>query len=418
MVWQRSCHEWFLNSAAIEALGLSAGQMTGHGVASGMVDFDAGHWWESGMNLLLPKLSPALMTPERLAGGLRQLAAYLHANGVTAINEPGIMWAVEPWELYQKILGDDQTPFTSTFLVDARSQADAGMDSSDAVADAEAQVARACAGKVRLLPRQVKLFADGAIISQLMQMREPYLDDAGRPDLCHHGEWMMQPDTFRAFAREYWNAGWQLHIHVNGDAALDLVLDTIGECMAANPRTDHRTVIVHFANSTEEQIDRIARLGCIVSANPYYPVGFADQYAAHGLGAQRADSMVRAASVLRRGIPLSLHSDLPMGPAAPLQLASFAVNRRTPGGRVAGPEQRISVHDALRGITIEAAYSWRMEAELGSISPGKAANFTVLAQDPYAVDPGRLGEIEILGTVLEGRWFPSARATSAHTISD
>jgi predicted amidohydrolase YtcJ len=371
-----------------------------------MVDFDAGHWWESGTNLLLAALAPVLMSPKRVAGGLHQMVSYLHANGVTAINEPGIMWSVEPWELYQQILGESETPFLSTFLVDARSQADAGMDPDDAVADAQAQVARACSGKVRLLPKQVKLFADGAIISQLMQMRDPYLGDDGHPDLCHHGEWMMQPDAFRAFARAYWDADWQLHIHVNGDAGLDLVLDTIDECMAAHPRTDHRTVIVHFANSTEEQIDRIARLGCLVSANPYYPVGFADQYAAHGLGPQRADSMVRAASVLSRGIPLSLHSDLPMGPAAPLALASFAVNRRTPSGRVAGPEQCISVHDALRAVTIEAAYSWRMEDELGSITAGKAANFTVLAEDPYVVDPAHLSDIAILGTVFEGRRFP------------
>ena len=195
-------------------------------------------------------------------------------------------------------------PFGSTFLVDARGQADSGMDPADAVADAEAQVARASAGKVRLLARAVKLFADGAIISQLMQMRSPYLDDAGNPDLCHHGEWMMQPDVFRAFARAYWNADWQLHIHVNGDAGLDLVLDTIAACMAEHPRTDHRTVIVHFANSSEQQVDRIAELGCIVSANSYYPVGFADRYALHGLGAERADVMVRAASVLRAGNPL------------------------------------------------------------------------------------------------------------------
>ena len=361
VVWQRSCHEFFLNTAAIEKLGLTADQMAGRGPASAMVDFDAGHWW-----------------------------------------------AIEPWDLYQQILGSDETPFGSTFLVDARSQADAGMDPADAVADAEAQVARASSGKVRLLPKQVKLFADGAIISQLMQMRDPYLDDAGRPDLCHHGEWMMQPEAFRVFAQAYWDAGWHLHIHVNGDAGLDLVLDTIDDCMAAHPRSDHRTVIVHFANSTDEQVDRIARLGCIVSANPYYPVGFADQYAAHGLGAQRADSMVRAASVLRRGISLSLHSDLPMGPAAPLSLASFAVNRRTPSGRIAGPEQRISVHEALRAVTIEAAYSWRMEHELGSITAGKAATFTVLAEDPYDVDPGRRGDIAILGTVYQGRWFPVA----------
>jgi len=374
-----------------------------------MVDFDAGHWWESGTNLLLPKLSPLLMSPERITAGLHQMVAYLHANGVTAINEPGIMWDVEPWPLYQEILGDDETPFGSTFLVDARSQADAGMDPTDAVADAEEQVARASAGKVRLLPKRVKLFADGAIISQLMQMREPYLDDAGHPDLCHHGEWMMQPETFRAFAKVYWEAGWQLHIHVNGDAALDLVLATIEECMTAHPRDDHRTVIVHFANSSEEQVDRIARLGCIVSANPYYPVGFADQYSAHGLGAERADTMVRAASVLRRGIPLSLHSDLPMGPAAPLTLAWCAVNRRTPSGRTVAPEQRISVHDALRAVTIEAAYSWRMEDELGSISPGKLANLTVLADDPYTVEPERLDTIAVLGTVYEGRWFPVRR---------
>jgi predicted amidohydrolase YtcJ len=81
-------------------------------------------------------------------------------------------------------------------------------------------------------------------------------------------------------------------------------------------------------------------------------------------------------------------------------------DRITPSGRVAGPEQRISVHDALRAVTIEAAYSWRMEHELGSIAAGKLANFTVLADDPYAVATERLNRIAVLGTVYEGRWFP------------
>lgn len=408
-IWQRSCHEWYLNSAAIEVLGITAADMAGQGAASEMADLEDGHWWEVGMNLLLPKLSPFFLSPPQLTAGLHQLVAYLHANGVTAINEPGIMWAIEPWSLYEQILGAPETPFGSTFLVDARSQADAGMAADDAVADAEAQVARASHGKVRLLPKHVKLFADGAIISQLMQMRDPYLDDAGKPDLCHHGEWMMQPETFREFANAYWTAEWQLHIHVNGDAGLELVLDTIEECMASHPRTDHRTVIVHFANSTEEQIDRIAQLGCIVSANSYYPVGFADKYAAHGLGPNRADTMVKAASVLRRGIPLSLHSDLPMGPAAPLTLAWCAVNRQTPSGRIAGPEQRISVHAALRAVTIEAAYSWRLEDQLGSITPGKFANFTVLGEDPYAVNPLYLKDIPVVGTMFEGLWYPTER---------
>ncbi|WP_156686794.1 amidohydrolase [Mycobacterium sp. Marseille-P9652] len=406
-VWHRSCHEWFLNSPAIEALELTEAQMAAGGPASHMVDLDRGHWWESGMNLLLPRLAPVFMSTERVTAGLRQLVRYLHRNGVTAINEPGIMWDLEPWPLYQKILGADDTPLLSTFFVDARSQADAGMDPADAVADAAAQVARARVGKVRLLPKHVKLFADGAIISQRMQLREPYLDAAGHPDLCHHGEWMMQPNVFRAFAKVYWDAGWQLHIHVNGDEALDMVLDTIEACAAERPRRDHRTVIVHFANSSEDQIDRIARIGAIVSANPYYPVGFADKYAEYGLGPARADAMVRSASVLRRRIPLSFHSDLPMGPAAPLTLAWCAVNRRTPSGRTVCPEQRVAVHDALRAITIEAAYSWRMDHDLGSIAAGKLANFTVLGDDPYAVEPDVLDRIPVLGTVYAGRWFPA-----------
>jgi predicted amidohydrolase YtcJ len=413
-VWQRSCHEWYLNSAAIDALGITAESMSGHGEASDMVDVEKGHFWESGwLTLLLPKLGPKFLTIEQLRAGLVQMVEYLHQHGVTAFNEPGIIWAAEPWNLYLEILGAEATPMYSTFLVDARSQATSGMDPADAVADAEAQIARSPGGKVSLVAKQVKLFADGAIISQLMQMRDGYLAADGSIDPDHRGEWMMPPDQLDAFASVYWDAGWQLHIHVNGDLGLDVVLDVIERCMVRRPRADHRTVIVHFANSTPDQIDRIARLGAIVSANPYYPVGFADKYGEFGLGPERADVMVRAASVLQRHVPLSFHSDLPMGPSEPLALASFAVNRVTTEGRVAGPDERISVEAALRGVTIEAAYSWRREHDLGSIAPGKIANFTVLAQHPYEIDPADLHHVPIVGTMFEGRWFPVGSRAAA-----
>ena len=415
-VWQRSCHEFHLNSAAIEQLGLTEEWRADKGAWGEMIDLDRGHFWELGaMNALLPKLAPQLMSRERLTRGLHQLVAYLWATGVTAFNEPGIFWGVEPWDLYLEILGAEDVPILSTFMVDGRTQSARGIVGEAALADAREQVARAPEGKVRMLDGHVKLFADGAIISQLMQMRDPYLDADGRPDPHHHGEWLMTPDEYRAMFETYWAAGWQIHTHVNGDLGLDLVLDTLEGCMAAAPRADHRSVVVHFANSQEDQVDRIARLGAIVSANPYYTVGFADKYAAFGLGPERADAMVRSRSVLDRGVPLSFHSDLPMGPAAPLQLASFAVNRRTVGGRVAGPEQRIAVHDALRAVTIGAAHSWRMETELGSIEPGKWATFTVLAEDPYEVDPTRLGDVPVVGAVFEGRWAPVPSAAGAVT---
>ncbi len=398
-VWQRSCHEFFLNTAAINALGLNQEAMKGAGDASKMMNWEEGHWWETGLNLILQPLLKVFATPERMTFGLKQMVAYLHQNGVTAYMEPGALYTPDIWKLYLKILGSDDAPFYSYFVVDGRSQVDSGLGLSESLAATEEQVASAQRGKVSFFPKQIKLFADGAIISQLMQMKDGYTDG-------HHGEWMMTPKNLEERAQLYWDADYQLHIHVNGDLALDTVLDTLERRMAEKPRSDHRSVIVHFATSTEEQIARIARLGAIVSANPYYTVGFADKYGKVGLGPQRADNMVRSSSVLKRNIPLSFHSDLPMGPSDPLYFVWCAVNRITPSGRVAGPGERIGVEDGLRAITIEAAYSWRKENELGSICPGKIANFTVIEQDPLAVEPMKLKDIPIWGTVFEGKIFP------------
>lgn len=77
----------------------------------------------------------------------------------------------------------------------------------------------------------------------------------------------MEPADLRRYFDAYWDAGWQIHIHVNGDLGLDVFFDIIDDAMTRLPRIDHRTTIVHFANSTEEQVERISRLGAIVSAN-------------------------------------------------------------------------------------------------------------------------------------------------------
>jgi predicted amidohydrolase YtcJ len=232
-----------------------------------------------------------------------------------------------------------------------------------------------------------------------MQMKDGYTDG-------HHGEWIMKPDDFAQAFKVYWDAGYQIHIHTTGDEGLELVLSTLERNLKENPRVDHRAVIVHFANSTDAQVARIAKDGAIVSGNPYYVNGFADSFGVNGLGKDRADSMVRLGPVEKAGVSLSLHSDLPMGPADPLYLAWCAVNRTTQSGRAARPDLGISVDAALHAITINSAYSWRMEKELGSIEPPKIANFTGLNEDPYAVAPMHLKDIKIWGTVFEGTKFP------------
>jgi len=413
-VWQRSCHEFFFNSVALERLGLLDRDLDAEVVAGDLdtevaatSDVDSGHFWERGaFALVFPLVTPMLFEPTRFARGLEQLVEYLHQNGVTAFNEPGAILVPGAWELYEQILGNADTPFASYFITDGRGPAESGMSHPDSLARAQREFEMASSGKLSFFEGQVKLFADGAIISQLMQMQEPYLDRAGRPNPDHHGEWILPPDVFEERTKLYWDAGFQIHVHVNGDAGLEMVLDTIERRMVERPRPDHRTVIVHFANSTEAQVDRIARLGCIVSTNPYYPVGFADKFGEVGLGPERADAMTRHRSVLDRRIPLSLHSDLPMGRSDPIGMIGCAVNRRTPSGRVAGPEQRITIAEALHAVTLGAAHSWRREHELGSIEPGKLANFTVVDADPLEAQPEAIDRIDVVGTFFEGRWFP------------
>jgi len=144
---------------------------------------------------------------------------------------------------------------------------------------------------------------------------------------------------------------------------------------------DHRKVIVHFAVSTPDQVARIKRLGAIVSGNPYYPVALADNYRVNGLDPARADSMVRM-------------------------------------GNVRGPEQRVSRLGALKAVTLDAAYSLRLEKDVGSIVPGKLANFTVLADNPVTIDPMKIKDIKVWGTVQEGRVLPVQTRTVATASID
>lgn len=398
-IWHRSCHEFYLNSRALTAFGITEAQVQGKGAASAQVDWAKGHFYEEGLFLILPNLSPALFSPRFLGAGLQRFIRYAHRAGITALNEPGAQVDASALKTYQAVLGADAVPFETYLIVDGRTTYKQYRDQS--LAATAALIAQAPSGKVRFFDKQIKFFADGAIVSQLMQMKDGYLDG-------HRGEWMTPPDEFAAAAKLYWDADFQIHTHVTGDGGLDMVLGVLEQLNAARPRTDHRSVIVHFANSTEEQVARIARLGAYVSANPYYVTAFADRFGEFGLGPARADHMVRIGSVARAGVPLSLHSDMPVGPAKPLFNAWAAATRLTTSGRVAAPDQRISVELALRAITIEAARSWQMENDLGSISPGKLANLTILEADPRAVGAEKLKDVPILGTMYRGRIAPVA----------
>ena len=252
------------------------------------------------------------------------------------------------------------------------------------------------AGKLEYLPRHIKLFADGAMYSQNMMLRDGYLDG-------HQGAWLMEKEIFEEAFKLYWDAGYQIHVHQNGDAGLDRVLNVLEKNLKQNPRDDHRTTIVHFGYAAPDQVKRIKELGAIVSANPFYVTALSDLYSKKGVGFERSQEMVRLGDLEKENIIFSLHSDMPMAPASPLVLMHSAVNRINFANKVAGPNQRVSVLEALKGVTINAAYTLGIESNYGSISPGKVANLTVLSANPLSIDPSSIDAIKVIATIEEGK---------------
>ena len=400
VVWHRSAHEFYVNSAAEKKFGITQAWWDKlPDSAKKQSDFANGHYWEQGWFAVLPLTAAAIASPERLRAGLLFVKNYYHANGVTLGSEPGGIAVKRAQDAQNAVLSDASSPFRFYFIADGKSITAAFPD--ERVAEETEKLLGWGQGMTAYLPKQVKLFADGAIYSQAMQVTAGYSDG-------HQGAWMMDLELFARSFRVYWDLGYQVHVHVNGDAGLDMVLDQLEQNMRRKPRADHRTVIIHFAVSRPEQVARIQRLGAIVSGNPYYPVALADNYRRNGLDPERADAMVRMGDVERAGISYSFHSDMPMAPGQPLFLMWSGVNRVTNDGHLRGPEQRVSRLGALKAVTLDAAYALQLEKDVGSIVPGKLANFTVLAENPLNVDPMKIKDIRVWGTVHEGRVLPVA----------
>lgn len=405
IVWHRSAHEFYLNSVAEKKYGVTKEwfDKLSENVKK-QCDFENAHYWEQGYFALLTLVAPAMASPERVLAGLTFVKEYYHANGVTLGCEPGGIVSKPLQNAQNAVLGNSSSPFRFYFIVDGKSITGAFPD--EKVAEETEKLLSWGQGMTAFLPKQIKLFADGAIFSQAMQLTGGYTDG-------HKGEWIMDPDFYARTFKVYWDLGYQIHIHVNGDAGLDIVLDQLELNIRRHPRSDHRMVVVHFAVSRPDQVERIKRLGAIVSGNPYYPVALADNYRMNGLEPGRADVMVRMRDVEKAGISYSYHADMPMAPARPLFLMWAGVNRITNDGNVRGPEQRVSRLGALKAVTLEAAYSLRMEKDVGSIVPGKLANFTILAETPLTVDPVKIKDIAVWGTVHEGRILPVKKAADA-----
>lgn len=397
IVWHRSFHEVYLNTAALNAMKITDEKMKGHGNASGQIDLPNGHFWEAGFIYLANNyLIHHLATPLRFYEGLKMFKEYASASGMTTVGDPGIELPNSAMEMIRLELDNDSTPFRSLLIANGQTMYET-YGAARALEETEKRLQKN-GHRVYYLPKQVKFYCDGAAFSQAMQLEDGYTDG-------HSGSWIQPPDEIAECTKLYWDAGYQIRVHVNGDKGNEVLINDLGKLMKENPRKDHRFTFDHYCVSTPDQAKQIAQLGGLVSVNPYYVYVLSDLYSQVGLGPERGQYMVRCNSVLKNNIPLSLHSDCTMAPARPLTLAWCAVNRLTMSGKVAGPEERISVNDALKAVTINAAYVLQKEKEIGSITPGKIADFTILEQDPLSVRPEQLKDIPVWGNVFEGKVY-------------
>ena len=395
LIIHRSFHEFIMNSKALEFFDINnedIKNLTANDKKH--TNLTEGHFSERGLIAVMPKVMSYLAAPERILAGMQITEGYLLQNGITLIANPGAMYDKSIQGAKNYIFGDLNTPFKSLYIPSALYMLE-HVSFDDLLKATEDQLTWG-AGKLEYLPMHIKLFADGAMYSQNMMLRDGYLDG-------HEGAWLMEEEIFEEAFKLYWDAGYQIHVHQNGDAGLDRVLNVLEKNLKQNPRDDHRTTIVHFGYAAPDQVKRIKELGAIVSANPFYVTALSDLYSKKGVGFERSQEMVRLGDLEKENIIFSLHSDMPMAPASPLVLMHSAVNRINYANKVAGPNQRVSALEALKGVTINAAYTLRIESNYGSISPGKIANLTVLSANPLSIDPSSIDAIKVIATIEEGK---------------
>jgi predicted amidohydrolase YtcJ len=243
-----------------------------------------------------------------------------------------------------------------------------------------------------------KVVLDGGMQVETARMSRPY---EGTDRL---GVWRQDPAVMVDATVDGHRAGWQMALHAIGDAALDLAIEAFEKAQAAWPRPDARHRVEHGGVIRDDQLRRLAALGVAVVSQPSFIYDFGDRYAEQ-LGPERTAWLYRGRSLLEHGIRLVGSTDRPL-PGDPLRAIQTLVDRTSRSGRTIAPQERIDVLAALTAFTANAAWVTRREDRLGRIARRYLADFTVLARNPLRVDPSEIADIDVLGTVVDGRpWW-------------
>jgi predicted amidohydrolase YtcJ len=253
----------------------------------------------------------------------------------------------------------------------------------------------------------IKIWVDGSPWIGNIALSFPYLDTPATrslgipPGSCGCANYTRE--QLSEIVNAYFPLGWPMACHVQGDAGVDTILDIYEDVLRRHPRDDHRLRLEHVGAIRDEQLRRAAGLGVTCSI-------FVDQIHYWGdiivddlFGPERGLRWMPAGSAVATGMRISLHNDPPVTPEEPLRNISVAVTRTAPSGRVLAPEERLTVDQAIRAQTIDAAWQLFADDVIGSLEVGKYADMVVLSADPRTVPPEEIADLDVRATYLAGR---------------
>ncbi len=353
--------------------------------------FPDGVFEESAMGLFL-KLLPKPSLQERVDLLRRGEEVYLR-RGVTSCYDAGVSFpgiGGDDIAVYQRALAQGGLRLRITMMIEANfllKQAGGFLTGF---------------GNERLKIGPAKIVGDGSIQLYTAWLTRPYFVPF-QGDKTYRGYAVTPPEQLNRLVMEAHRAGYQVSVHGNGDATIDAILEAFRQAQNAHPRPDARHRIEHCQTVREDQLDLIAELGISPSFFVSHTFYWGDRHKNIFLGPERAARINPLKSAWKRGIRFSIHSDCPVTPVSPLFCASAAVNRVTSSGEVLGPEFRLTPEEALRAVTLDAAWQNFDEGIKGSIEVGKLADFTLLAENPLQVEPGKIKDIQVAGVISGGK---------------
>ena len=342
---------------------------------------------ETAMTLLPDAV--ASLTPERFAELRRQALQIYAGYGITTIQDSNL--PLDYIEMLRQEAASDAYPVDMVAYAMANPLSDEVLDSIE--------VEQNYVNGFRL--GGIKFTLDGSPQGRTAWLTEPY--EQGPPGAAddYVAYPSYEPSEYLRRIPAIIARGLPALVHVNGDAAIDLMLEGLESIAQQGPLPDHRSVAIHAQLARPDQLDRMRELGVLPSFYAVHPFFWGDWHRL-SFGDERASFISPLRAALDRGIPITIHNDSPVVPPDIMRLVSIAVNRETRSGYVLGPDQRVDVMEALHAVTLGAAYQYFEENEKGSLEAGKRADFVILAQDPRIVESEALADIDIVETISRG----------------